>query len=294
MNTTGELVRLLIQKRNEDGGWPYRQGTSWTEPTAFALLALQSAGYQGPAVYQGWEWLRRSQKNDGGWAAAPSTGESSWVTSLALLAIHDRDLASEPGQKGLRWAVAQRSAELNPALRFCQWLAGKSERLNREGGAPWVTGTSAWVIPTCATVLALRRALRLMPDPDYRRRLDAAREFLIARRLPDGGWNHGGFFAPNEQVTSYPETTGIALLALAKLPDDIMAPTFRKAELLALAARSAEAHSWLHLGLFAQGRRTQPPSSVPFRCWTIVDNALCILAQTTDKKTNPFTGALDA
>ena len=294
MNATSELVRLLIGKRNEDGGWPYRQGTTWTEPTAFALLALQSAGCGGRAVDEGREWLRRSQNKDGGWPAAPSIGESSWVTSLALLAIDDDDLASESGRRGLRWIRAQRSAEPSAFSRICQWLAGNSERLNRDGGAPWVTGTSAWVIPTCVTALALRRALRLMPDQACRRRLEAAREFLIARRLPDGGWNHGGFFARNEQVSSYPETTGLALLALRELPGDIMASTLRRAESLACETRSADAYAWLHLGLAALGRRAPAVSGFPFRCWTIVDSALSLLAQTADEKANPFTGDLAA
>lgn len=290
MTATSELIRLLIGKRNEDGGWPYRQGTTWTEPTAFALLALQSAGCGGKAVDAGREWLRRSQNKDGGWPAAPSIGESSWVTSLALLAMDNGDLVSESGRRSLRWIMAQRSAEPSAFSRICGWLAGNSERLNRDGGAPWVTGTSAWVIPTCVTALALRRALRFMPDLGYRHRLDAAREFLIARRLPDGGWNHGGFFARNEQVTSYPETTGLALLALRELPDDIMDSTLRKAESLAFETHSADAHAWLHLGLAAQGRRPAAVSGSPFRCWTIVDDALSLLAQTTDEKANPFTG----
>jgi hypothetical protein len=294
MSATSELVRLLIEKRNGDGGWPYRQGTTWTEPTAFALLAFEAAGYDGREVDEGREWLRRTQNKDGGWAAAPLTGESSWVTSLALLAIRDDDLASESGRNGLRWIVAQRSAEPNSLLRIYQWFAGNSERLNREGGAPWVARTSSWVIPTCVTVLALRRALRLMPEPDYRRRFDAARAFLIERRLPDGGWNHGGFFAHNEQVASYPETTGLALLALRELPDGIMESTLCKAESMAKEARSAEAHSWLRLGLAAQGRGNPPASNLPFRCWTTVDSALYLLAQTTDQRTNPFTGDLVA
>jgi hypothetical protein len=245
MNTTGELVRLLMEQRNKDGGWPYRQGKSWTEPTAFALLALESANCSGQTVDAGHDWLRRTQNGDGGWAAAPSIGESSWVTSLAVLAIPDHDLAGECGWNGLRWLVAQKSPEPDFFLRLCRWLSGDSERLNQAGGSPWVSGTSAWVVPTCITMLALQRGLRLRHDPVYQQRLESARKFLMAKRLPDGGWNHGGFFALDEKATSYPENTGLALLALAGGSDKTMDATFRKAESLALEVSSAEGYGWL-------------------------------------------------
>ncbi len=294
MSTTSDLLRLLLEKRREDGGWPYRQGASWTEPTAFALLALQSAGYSGQAVSDGQGWLCRNQNSDGGWAAAPSIGKSSSVTSAVLLAIPHSDLRSESGRSGLRWLIAQESAQPNLFSRWGRWFTGNAAALDREGGVPWVPETSAWVIPTCMTVLALRRALRFAPNAEYNQRLQAARQFLLKRRLPDSGWNHGGYFAAHEHVASYPETTGLALLALAELPTGVMKPSLHKAESFLAETRSAEAYSSLRLGLAAQQQRKEPVGEFPFRCWTTVDIALALLTQTMDLKTNPLVGSPDA
>ena len=50
-------IELVLRKQNRDGGWPYARGTSWTEPTVYAILALLAAGEGGPAQ-RGLEWLR--------------------------------------------------------------------------------------------------------------------------------------------------------------------------------------------------------------------------------------------
>src|SRR5438270_12981039 len=76
------LVAALTSARNSDGGWPYRKGTSWTEPTVLALLAL---GPDSPSSARGLNWLRNRQRSDGGWPPQPAVEQATWVTSLVAL-----------------------------------------------------------------------------------------------------------------------------------------------------------------------------------------------------------------
>src|SRR5947207_15969319 len=77
-------VDLLLSKQNRDGGWPYVRGTSWTEPTVYAVLALAAAG-EHSAAGRGLNWLRARQLRDGGWPPQAGFDESNWVTALVAL-----------------------------------------------------------------------------------------------------------------------------------------------------------------------------------------------------------------
>ncbi|MGH3437753.1 MAG: squalene--hopene cyclase [Sciscionella sp.] len=78
-------VVWLAAHQNTDGGWgedlrSYQdpswsgRGQSTASQTAWALLALHSAGQTGPVVRAGLEWLIRNQREDGGWDEEYFTG----------------------------------------------------------------------------------------------------------------------------------------------------------------------------------------------------------------------------
>jgi hypothetical protein len=76
----------LLARQNADGGWGYYRGSSWTEPTCYALLGLWAAGTRdSTALERGASWLRAKQNSDGGFAPKDGVAESTWVTTLALL-----------------------------------------------------------------------------------------------------------------------------------------------------------------------------------------------------------------
>jgi hypothetical protein len=112
--------------------------------------------------------------------------------------------------------------------------------------------------------------------------------YLLAHACSDGGWNHGAARALDFDARSYPETTGVALLALGGQD----APRIRRACLWAQAhlpgCRTSEAESWLRLGLLAQG---QLPANAPLPerpSRTIQNVALALLASTASAGRNPF------
>src|SRR5579864_1890782 len=79
-------VTSIISLQNHDGGWPYsKSGGSWTEPTVFALLAQSVEKGDPRSMERGLNWLRASQRQDGGWPPRPSVAQSTWVTSLVAL-----------------------------------------------------------------------------------------------------------------------------------------------------------------------------------------------------------------
>ncbi|MBM3748712.1 MAG: terpene cyclase/mutase family protein [Acidobacteria bacterium] len=275
--TEGEPKRLLAWQ-GRDGGWGYLGGGSWTEPTAFALLALSAVGNTGPEWRRGQAWLSNHQRPDGGWPPHPAVTESTGVTCLPLLLP-----PSQPGwgdsPKAVQWLLAQSGRESGWWYRLRQRLLGvPADRLTGHAGWPFYPGAAAWVAPTALSILALEKCERSHPSPSLRQRLEAGREHLLARRCQDGGWNHGSSRALGYEAGSYPETTGLALLALHGMHDARLTPTLRLAEESYLQCRSMEGLAWLRLALLVHGRSPAPfPSGV--RCRTVIELALRIIAE---------------
>jgi len=252
----------LLGLQNADGGWSYHRGGSWTEPTCYALLALAaSEGNHAVEVRRGGDWLRRCQRADGGLAPRESVAESTWLTALALLL--------PPGLEGIdrnraeTWTVAQSGRESGWVNRLRLWMLGADslDESMRFDGWAWYPGTAAWVGPTAISILALQKlAKRGGGDRAHlEKRIEEGRNFLLARRCRDGGWNHGSTRALGYDSDSYPETTGLALLALRGMNGPAIASGVERGYYHLARCQSSEAASWLRLGLGVHRPSPAPP-----------------------------------
>jgi hypothetical protein len=155
-------------------------------------------------------------------------------------------------------------------------------------GWPWFPGASAWVTPTALAMLALRKAGRVDPSPGIQQRLQMGAGFLLRHACSDGGWNYGAPRALGVEARSYPETTGVALLALHGVDAGETGKACAVAQQQLGACRSSEAESWLRLGLLAHGQLSAHavPAGHPPR--TVQNAALALLASAAEHGSNIF------
>ena len=168
-----------------------------------------------------------------------------------------------------------------------------AKNADREGfeGWPWYPGTAAWVAPTGMAIRALEKARPLQPariERSIRERVRVGRNFLLARRCLDGGWNHGSSRPLGYEAESYPETTGVALVGLAGVPRAALGHSLEHAAGEFAQCRSAQGRAWLRLALASHGQpapeRGEEPASRD-----VTDAALNAIARGAETGTNVFT-----
>jgi hypothetical protein len=278
---------FILAMQNNDGGWGYAGGASWTEPTVYALLAGKVAGSPSENTKRGMLWLAGLQRSDGGWPPRLSVDQSTWVTALAVMILAD-SAESTLLRRGVEWLLDMTGKEATFLFRLRLKLLGTPTEDAGIKGWPWFPETAAWVTPTALTILALQKVSRAQPRPDLETRIEMGRKYLFARMCRDGGWNHGSTRALGYEAGSYPETTGLALLALHGVQSPDLSRSLATAERHLRTCRSAQGLSWLRLGLLAHGRDCEGVPAEKPPCRTVLDSALCILAEAGAKGRNVF------
>ncbi len=229
------------------------------------------------AAQSGSRWLAHCERDDGGFSVRPSVSESTWVTALTLFLAAPLAANLRRGD-AIRWVLAQTGRESGWVYRLRLLLMGsRSEASLQFDGWPWYPGEAAWTTPTAMSVLALEHLRSRGTEPALASRIEQGKEFLLARRCRDGGWNHGSTRALGYDGDSYPETTGQALLALHDVGDAKLGASIGRAEKHLAGCESLQAAYWLVLGLRAHGRPAEAPAGLKRRGATM-ETALGILA----------------
>jgi energy-coupling factor transport system substrate-specific component len=90
------LVARLLSLRRDNGSYE-----GWPNSTAFAVMALRSAGITG-GLEKSLDWLRKVQNDDGGWGDVPGSQSTADGTGAVLQALSPDSKASDRGLSYLR------------------------------------------------------------------------------------------------------------------------------------------------------------------------------------------------
>ena len=124
-------------RQNRDGGWAYSNGCSWTEPTAFVLLAQSVTGVDSRSFDAGLKFLLSMERDDGGWSPQPEVAESTWVSAVVAL-LPEEAIGTARLNRAVRWLEGQTGRESSWGERLKRRLAGNKDETPY--GWPWFPG----------------------------------------------------------------------------------------------------------------------------------------------------------
>jgi energy-coupling factor transport system substrate-specific component len=172
------LVAALLAKRRKDGSYD-----GWPNSTAYAVLALRSAGISN--VSDSLAWLRGAQNEDGGWG----------------------DVLGSPSNADGTGAVLQ---ALSPSSQAANRAVNYLRQVQQKGGGWRLGGNGA--LNTQSTSRAIQGLLAAEANPtDFRRGGKSAYDFIEELQAGDG---HYRYSSQSDQTPIW--VTGDVLVAAAK------------------------------------------------------------------------------
>jgi len=247
-----EAVNRLQSAVGDDGGWGYRRGlASSAEPTSVVCLALTAHNTSEEVISRGLHWLASLQQRNGAVPISAGMSFPWWPTSHAVLAwrksgFQNDAVCRDCADRAVRWLLNSRGR----GFRGSPAIYGHDTKLR---AWPWVEGTHSWIEPTACAMLALRAS-----GHGSHARTREAVALLLDRAIPGGGWNYGNPRVFQNTLRPFPDTTGMALAALAGEPESKALREgidYLKDELPRV--RAPLSLSWGLMGLGAHGARPE-------------------------------------
>jgi energy-coupling factor transport system substrate-specific component len=153
------LVAELLGSRRDNGSYH-----GWPNSTAFAVIALRSAGVEG-GFQKSLDWLRKVQNEDGGWGDTPGSPSTTDGTGAVMQALSPDSKAAGRGLFYLR------------------------HQAQRKGGGFPIGGNGA--VNTMSTAWAIQGILAVGGSPDsFRRGSVSAPGYLAHNQREDGSYRY--------------------------------------------------------------------------------------------------------
>ncbi len=172
------LVAALLAKRRPDGSYE-----DWPNSTAYAVVALRSAGIAN--VADSVDWLHEVQNEDGGWGDVPGSPSDADGTGAVLQA-------------------------LSPSSKAAQRAVGYLRQVQQPGGGFRLGGNGA--LNTQSTAWAVEGLLAAGADPaQFKRGGKSAYEYLEGNQASDG---HYRYSSKSDQTPVW--VTGQVLVAASE------------------------------------------------------------------------------
>jgi len=250
------VLAELSRRQLPSGGWAALRSSAQASLETTCLATLATGSEDSDA-----DFLLRLQNPNGSWPAFFGDDQDGvWVTSLAVIALHDVVSAIPARLRGVGWLLECVGRESNWLWKWKFRTVDRHVRFDPDKfGWPWIPDTVSWVVPTAFSILALSQLPCSCGSlEDIPIRVDRGIEMLIDRACPDGGWNAGNGVVYGSALAPHPDDTAIALLALSSRTQHPVVRT--SAEWLEHTAPTLTAPwslAWAILALAAHGRAVE-------------------------------------
>lgn len=251
------LVLTLSERALPNGGFSGQTGGGYrTDATAWAILALVAVGSRKNLVQLARSQLAADQMQDGRVSLSPDHPKVFWPTPLAVIAWQGSFAHRVPQLRALKFLLDTTGKH---------WVKRDDPVLGHDTsirGWPWIGDTHSWVEPTAMVLLALE----LTGYGDHERAREA-RLMLLDRQLGPGGWNYGNTSVFGQQLRAMPESTGLALNALAgRVRREFVEKSLLYLKDQVCRLRTPVSLGWSLLGLGAWGEQPADAESFVFEC----------------------------
>lgn len=203
------LETLRHRVLDPEGGFADKNGGGYrADATAWAAMALQAMERRAEWLNPARSRLAARQSPDGRVSLSPQHPDAFWPTPLAILAWRRSPEHGEARARAVSFLLTATGVH---------WRRGANYPFEHDPalqGWPWIAATHSWVEPTALAILALRVSGR----GEHPRVREGVR-LLLDRQLPRGGWNYGNTRVFGQELSPFPESTGLALSALRGAAD---------------------------------------------------------------------------